>query len=207
MHLLQDTEVLKVGIGVRADVIAVQTQVAGFSDRGSFVSVEGWLGERFPKVRRLGMRNAAATLLDIRVAKSQQMKNWAQEMLTTAMLIYAACDACIGLVLYQVARGLGPSIQLTHSTTSGGGGSNSGSSSSSNSNSGRGTSSSSSGSGSGSSSSSSNAVFSGEIAGTSAVMMGTLARSFEPNEVCPIYGQACFYLQQGGCFHKPVTGN
>jgi ribonuclease D len=112
LHLLMEERVLKIGVGAAtADLDAIRTLLPRFTDYGSFFDCTPCLQARWPSLRRLGLRNAAATLLGVRVAKAQQMKNWAMGgPLTKAMQRYAACDACIGLELFQRVCGKPPLI-------------------------------------------------------------------------------------------------
>ena len=57
LSLLGDPAVLKVGVGVRYDVSAVRTRNPAFDDKGSFVDLEPVLAARWPRLRKLGLRN------------------------------------------------------------------------------------------------------------------------------------------------------
>eukprot|EP00037_Helgoeca_nana_P024655 m.263463 g.263463 ORF g.263463 m.263463 type:complete len:396 (-) comp26708_c0_seq1:3187-4374(-) len=103
LDLLADPHVLKVGVGVVGDVDALQTRVPGFTDNGSFVDVSPLYRARFPAARRLGLRPLTALIVKKRLAKAQQMANWAQARMTHPMVRYASADAFVGLELWQLA--------------------------------------------------------------------------------------------------------
>jgi hypothetical protein len=110
--LLAEERTLKVGVGAATnDLEAIHTLIPHFTDNGSFFDCTPCLNARWPSLRRAGLRNATASLLGVRVAKAQQMKNWAMDTpLTRAMARYAACDACIGIELFQRVCGFPPLI-------------------------------------------------------------------------------------------------
>ena len=86
----------QVGVGVVKDVDAIRTRCHGFTDNGSFVDVAPLFRARFPHAQRLGLRPLAGLMLHRRLAKAQQMANWAQpRRLSFAMARYAACDAWV----------------------------------------------------------------------------------------------------------------
>jgi len=103
LQLLTDKNIAKVGVGVENDEVALRTRIPKFTSNGSFVSLEKILRVKYPGLRRLGLRNATATLFGLRMSKRWQMCNWEQK-LRGGMIHYAACDAWIGLRLLDVSK-------------------------------------------------------------------------------------------------------
>ena len=102
--LLSDENILKLGVGLHDDVIALQRlqhfKSAGFVELYSYVAAMG--------VRNTGLRKLAAIILSIRISKSQQTSNWDNNRLSTNQLRYAATDAWVCLEMYNklVEKGL-----------------------------------------------------------------------------------------------------
>ena len=95
--LLSDENILKLGVGLHDDVIALQKlkqfESAGFVELHSYVSELG--------VRNTGLRKLAAIILSIRISKSQQTSNWENNWLSPNQLRYAATDAWVCLEMYK----------------------------------------------------------------------------------------------------------
>jgi hypothetical protein len=108
IDFLSDASILKVGVGVRADVKAVRTRNPSFTDNQSFFNLEDPYKKCFPKLRRLGLRNLSASVLCLNLSKSAQMSDWDRTM-SQKMVLYAANDAIVGIVLFH---GLVGTIQL-----------------------------------------------------------------------------------------------
>jgi ribonuclease D len=96
LPLLECARVLKVGVGVKGDILALQ-KVLSFSPRG-FVE----LSERTKKLGYVnqGLRALTALLLGGNLSKKQQMSNWAKPSLTEGQIKYAATDAWVGREMY-----------------------------------------------------------------------------------------------------------
>ena len=111
LRLLGDRAVMKVGVGVRDDVAAIRTREPTFDDHGSFADLSPLLRARYPLLRRVGLRNATASILGRRLSKAQQMKNWDHE-LSPAMVSYGALDAVVGWALLAAATGRAAAVAV-----------------------------------------------------------------------------------------------
>jgi ribonuclease D len=96
LPLLESSRVLKVGVGVKGDLLALQ-EVLSFSP-GGFVE----LSARTKKLGYVnqGLRALTALLLGGNLSKSMQMSNWANPTLTERQIKYAATDAWVGREMY-----------------------------------------------------------------------------------------------------------
>ena len=108
--LLADPSLLKVGVGVSADVKAIRTRNPDFTDSGSFFDLTLPFKKIYPRLKRLGLRNLSASVLGLKLSKSAQKKNWEGPM-STNMMNYAANDAIVGMVLFRGLIGLHPLSQ------------------------------------------------------------------------------------------------
>jgi ribonuclease D len=100
LQVLESASIIKIGIGIRDDLIALQELCkftpAGFEDLNEIVPEMG--------IKKIGVRNLAAIFLNKRVSKNQQTSNWEGNVLTEGQLHYAAADAW---VCYEIRRVLG----------------------------------------------------------------------------------------------------
>ena len=96
LKLLSDHNILKVGVGVRSDVISIRSRCPTFDDRQSFVDLEPCLRKKWPSLSRTGLRNVVGTLFRRKLSKTQQMSNWERRKLSDAQIRYAAFDAIVG---------------------------------------------------------------------------------------------------------------
>ena len=98
--LLTNPQVLKVGVAVKDDIrglMAYRSFVpAGFVDLQKMV---GPLG-----IQEKSLRKMAATVLNLRLSKGQQLSNWDNRFLTQAQRQYAALDAYICREIYLKLR-------------------------------------------------------------------------------------------------------
>lgn len=94
--LLEDPELLKVGVALRDDVRRLQA-VAHFNPAG-FVEIS----EMTQKlgIENTGLRSLAGIFLQMRISKSAQVTNWARNSLTIKQVYYAATDAWVSHRLY-----------------------------------------------------------------------------------------------------------
>ena len=115
LDLLSDTSIIKIGVGIHKDVIELQSiygpECCGgsgsslldndnaTSTSSSYLDLTTLVKARYPKLQRTGLRNLTATVLQYRLAKSQQMSNWEQVYYSRAMEVYAAADALVALDL------------------------------------------------------------------------------------------------------------
>ncbi len=100
--ILADPAIIKAGVSPDFDVRELK-KIAPFHDAG-FVDL-GRLA-RQAGIRNHGLRGLAAVLLGLRITKSAQTSNWAQETLTPAQITYAATDAWISRRIYLALKQL-----------------------------------------------------------------------------------------------------
>ena len=96
--LFADPAILKVGVGLRDDVIGLQ-KIADFDEAG-FVELHEYVKDL--GVRNTGLRKLAAILMKVRISKGQQTSNWENPELTPSQVRYAATDAWICLEMYNL---------------------------------------------------------------------------------------------------------
>ena len=98
MDLFSNERILKVGVGLRDDVIGLQKihpfEAAGFEEIHKHVIELG--------VRNTGLRKLAAILMSVRISKGQQTSNWENPVLTKNQESYAATDAWICLEMFTL---------------------------------------------------------------------------------------------------------
>ena len=101
--LMSNKNILKVGVGLRDDVIGLQKihdfEAAGFEEIHKYVIDLG--------VRNTGLRKLAAILMQVRISKGQQTSNWENAILTKNQQSYAATDAWICLEMYNLLEAKG----------------------------------------------------------------------------------------------------
>jgi ribonuclease D len=98
----------KACLGVADDVRQLRA-VQDFEPRG-FVELSD--ATKALGVADCGLKKLCANLLGMRISKREQTSNWAREELTEGQLRYAATDAWVSLLVYEVAlelarRGIG----------------------------------------------------------------------------------------------------
>ncbi len=95
--IFTNESILKVGVAVRDDVKALQAlssfEPKGFYDIAKVVQEEGF--------ESLGLRALVGIFLEQRLSKAAKITNWEKSPLTEAQILYAACDALAGLLIYQ----------------------------------------------------------------------------------------------------------
>ena len=103
IDLLADPEIIKTGVSVRDDVLALRRltdfKPAGFVDLGR-VSARC-------SMQTHGLRNLAANLLGFRISKGAQCSNWSKKRLTPQQIVYAATDAWVSREIYVRFEELG----------------------------------------------------------------------------------------------------
>jgi len=96
--LLSDPKVLKIGVGVRDDLTALQQlspfMPQGFVDLGDLAKSKG--------IAQRGARSLTARFLQGRLSKSVQTSNWAVKDLSERQKTYAATDAWVCLRIYPL---------------------------------------------------------------------------------------------------------
>jgi ribonuclease D len=99
-NLLEDREILKIGISIRDDIKELKKlrpfRSGGFVDLNDIAAELG--------ITQIGMRSLAGIFLKGRVSKSQQTSNWESKELTTGQLSYAATDAWICTKIYTMLQ-------------------------------------------------------------------------------------------------------
>ncbi len=96
ISILSDPKILKVGVAVKFDLQELcglaPFKPAGFVDLGTMSQKQG--------IKNHGLRGLAAVVLGLRITKSAQTSNWANDELTQAQICYAATDAWVGREIY-----------------------------------------------------------------------------------------------------------
>ena len=99
-NLLEDRELLKVGISIRDDLKELKKlrpfRPGGFIDLNDIAADLG--------ITQIGMRSLAGIFLKARISKSQQTSNWESKELITGQLSYAATDAWICTKIYSMLQ-------------------------------------------------------------------------------------------------------
>ena len=94
--LLADPGVIKAGVAVRDDMLALE-RLHPFVPAGA---VDLAVLARARGMKAQGLRNLAANLLGFRISKSAQCSNWEKDELSPQQIRYAATDAWVGRELY-----------------------------------------------------------------------------------------------------------
>jgi len=96
IDFLENESLLKIGIGLEDDYNLLR-RLRGFQPAG-FVDLNPELKEM--GAEKIGARNLAAMILEIRISKAAQTSNWENEILTPKQIRYAATDAWICYEIY-----------------------------------------------------------------------------------------------------------
>jgi ribonuclease D len=97
IHLLENEEVLKVGVAIKDDAKALH-RIHPFTPRG-FVDVS--YEARIRQIESEGLRALAGIFLGKRLSKASKITNWNRKELTEAQLQYAATDAVVSFLVYE----------------------------------------------------------------------------------------------------------
>ncbi len=99
--LLSNSEILKVGVALRDDMIFLQKhakfKAAGDIDIANIAKEKGY--------KEAGLRTLCATVFGGRLSKTMRCSNWERSTLSQAQLVYAATDAWISRRLYLKLMG------------------------------------------------------------------------------------------------------
>ncbi|MFT6604752.1 MAG: ribonuclease D, partial [Bacteriovoracaceae bacterium] len=95
--LLADPKIIKTGVAIRDDVIALQ-KLHPFEEAGFFELADEAKKQRY---ENFGLRALTAIFLRQRLSKKAKITNWEQARLTRAQLEYAALDSWVGLQIYH----------------------------------------------------------------------------------------------------------
>jgi ribonuclease D len=93
----EDTNITKVGIGIRDDIRELRN-LANF-ESNNIIDLNEWAPDL--GFEKIGARNLSAMILRGRISKQQQTSNWAVEDLSPAQIEYAATDAWICTAIYN----------------------------------------------------------------------------------------------------------
>lgn len=97
INLFSNPNIIKAGVAIRDDLKALQKLVP-FTPQG-FVD----LAREVEKIEftSLGLRALTGIFLGLRLSKAAKVTNWERATLTEAQIKYAACDAVVGLKIYE----------------------------------------------------------------------------------------------------------
>lgn len=97
IQFLEDDKILKIGVGVRDDIKALQ--VLKKFTAGGFVELADLARNKGLEVE--SVKKLTALLLGFRISKSAQTSNWEADKLDTKQISYAATDAWVCLNIYK----------------------------------------------------------------------------------------------------------
>jgi len=95
--LLADENIVKVGVAIRDDLIALK-RIRRFEPQ-SFVELQTYVKEF--AIQNFSLQKLAAIVLGFRISKSKRLSNWEAETLGYGQLKYAATDAWASLEVYR----------------------------------------------------------------------------------------------------------
>jgi ribonuclease D len=95
--LLEDERIIKVGVGVRDDIIALQKRL--HFNPGGFLDLAE--KTRISKSMSLSLRSLCGMYLNQRLSKGAKVTNWESPVLTEAQAKYAANDAFVSLLIFE----------------------------------------------------------------------------------------------------------
>ncbi|MBT4790412.1 MAG: 3'-5' exonuclease domain-containing protein 2 [Halobacteriovoraceae bacterium] len=95
--ILADPNIVKAGVAVRDDIKGLQKLLA--FEATNFVELADVAQEK--KIKNFGLRALTGILLKKRLSKRAKISNWELTTLTPAQISYAACDAVVGVEIYQ----------------------------------------------------------------------------------------------------------
>ena len=97
VSLLESPDVLKVGIGIKDDLVGlgkiVKFKPAGFVDLADVMKKKG--------MTSASLRSLTAIFLGKRLFKKAKTTNWERKELTDAQIKYAAIDAVVGFLIHE----------------------------------------------------------------------------------------------------------
>lgn len=94
--LLADRGIIKSGVAIRDDVIALK-KLYPFKEAGFFELADEAKNQDY---QNFGLRALTAIFLKQRLSKRAKISNWEQPRLTSSQLEYAALDSWVGLQIY-----------------------------------------------------------------------------------------------------------
>jgi len=97
VNILADPKIIKTGVAVRDDIIALQG-LSSF-DPGNFIDLA--TEAKSKGIQNFGLNALTAIFFQHRLSKKIKTSNWEKEHLTPAQIHYAALDAWVGLQIYK----------------------------------------------------------------------------------------------------------
>ena len=97
VRLLEDKNVLKVGLSWHDDILSLQRR--GSFTPGRFVDIQKHVCDI--GVEDLSLQKLYANFFHLKINKSQQLSNWEADILTDKQKVYAATDAWACINLYE----------------------------------------------------------------------------------------------------------
>lgn len=97
VRLLEDKNVLKVGLSWHDDILSLQRR--GTFTPGRFVDIQKHVCDI--GVEDLSLQKLYANFFHLKINKSQQLSNWEADILTDKQKVYAATDAWACINLYE----------------------------------------------------------------------------------------------------------
>jgi ribonuclease D len=95
--ILADQEIVKTGVAVRDDIKALQ-KLLPFKD-ANFIDLADLAKEK--NIKNFGLRALTGIFLKARLSKKAKVSNWERSPLTEVQISYAACDAVVGILIYE----------------------------------------------------------------------------------------------------------
>ncbi len=106
IRLLEDKEVLKVGLSLHDDILMLH-KLADFKP-GKFIDLQEYVGEIGIEDRSL--QKLYANIFGQKISKGQRLTNWEADVLNDSQKLYAATDAWACIMLYEEL------LQLKHNS-------------------------------------------------------------------------------------------
>ena len=97
VRLLEDTEVMKVGLSLHDDVLSL-TKRTSFTP-GYFMDLQHLVKEL--GIEDMSLQKLYANMFGQKISKAQQLSNWEADILTERQKLYAATDAWACIMLYE----------------------------------------------------------------------------------------------------------
>ena len=97
VSLLADDKIIKVGVGVRDDIIALQKRL--HFTPGGFIDLAE--KTRISKSLSLSLRSLCGMYLNQRLSKGAKVTNWESPVLSESQARYAANDAFVSLLIFE----------------------------------------------------------------------------------------------------------
>ena len=95
--ILSNPTIVKAGVAVRDDIIALQKLYSFTPANFSDLSVLA----KHKKIEKVGLQALTAILLGKRLSKHAKLTNWSRKSLTPAQIAYGACDASASFEIYH----------------------------------------------------------------------------------------------------------